>query len=217
MNRKEIAMLVSILANTALIALRFFLANLSGSIGLEANAWHSFTDVFVSAIVFLGLLIARFGAKRLKKAAGKIEPILAIFVALFIFYMGIEILTDVFSSDSTALKAIPFTAAGAFLGVILDYALARYKISVGEKTNSPSLIADGQHSKMDMYCSIAVLIGLLGSFFNIPSLDKIAAVLALVLIIIAGYEILDTNIRLLRHPGAVPAGHSHMHGGHHHK
>jgi hypothetical protein len=75
-----------------LIALRFFLATVSGSIGLAANAWHSFADVFVPAVVFAGLFVNRIGAVKLKRTVGKIENILALFVSVFIFYMGIEIL-----------------------------------------------------------------------------------------------------------------------------
>ena len=46
MGRKEKTILITIVANIILIILRFFLADLSGSIGLKANAWHSFADVF---------------------------------------------------------------------------------------------------------------------------------------------------------------------------
>lgn len=214
MGRKEKTILITIIANILLIILRFFLANVSGSIGLQANAWHSFTDVFVSSVVFLGLLITRLGAKKLKASVGKAEHILAIFVSVFIFYMGVEILSDALSGETTELKYVPFVAAGAFIGIIINYFMARYKIYVGEQTGSQSLIADGFHSKMDMYCSIAVLVGLLGSLFGMPSLDKIAAVVAMVLLMVAGYEILISNLRMLTHPKDDSNGADHVH--HHH-
>ncbi len=212
MGRKEKTILIALIANIILILLRFFLADLSGSIGLVANAWHSFTDVFVSSIVFLGLIITRLGAKKLKIMVGKVEHVLAIFVSLFIFYMGIEILSDALGGESTELRYVPFVAAGAFVGVIINYFMARYKIYVGEKTGSQSLMADGYHSKMDMYCSIAVLVGLLGSLFGMPSLDKISAIVAMVLLMIAGYEIFTSNLRKLLHPEEdTEIDHTHQH------
>ena len=214
MGRKEKTILISIIANVVLIILRFFLADLSGSIGLRANAWHSFTDVFVSSVVFLGLLFTRFGAKKLKASVGKVEHILAIFVSLFIFYMGVEILSDALSSETVELRYVPFTAGGAFFAIVINYFMARYKIYVGEQTKSQSLIADGFHSKMDMYCSIAVLVGLLGSLFGMPSLDKISAVIAMVLLMTAGYEILTSNLRMLRHPHEDHAESDHVHHNH---
>ena len=40
MGRKEKTIFITLIANIILIVLRFFLAKISGSIGLEANAWH---------------------------------------------------------------------------------------------------------------------------------------------------------------------------------
>jgi membrane protease subunit HflK len=214
MERKEKTILISLVANVILIALRFFLANISGSIGLAANAWHSLTDVFVTSVVFVGLLVARIGAKKLRIAAKKTENILAIFVSLFIFYMGVEILSDALGNNATELKYVPFVAAGAFVGVIINYFMARYKIYVGEQTNSESLKADGYHSKMDMYCSIAVLVGLLGSLFGMGSLDKIAAIVAMVMMLIAGYEILVPNAKALLRPGDANGDDEHQHHAH---
>lgn len=69
MGRKEKTLLITIIANVILIALRFFLADLSGSVGLAANAWHSMTDAFVTSVVFIGLMIARYGAEKLRLAS----------------------------------------------------------------------------------------------------------------------------------------------------
>lgn len=197
MERKERTILITIIANIVLVILRFFLANISGSIGLTANAWHSITDVFVTTVVLIGLYIARLGAKKFTKAVGKVENILAIFISLFIFYMGVEILSDALSNEGTELRYVPFVAAGALIGVFINYFMARYKIFVGEQTKSQSLIADGYHSKMDMYCSIAVLIGIAGSLFGMDSLDKISAIVAMVFLMISGYEILVSNFKAL--------------------
>lgn len=211
MGRKEKTIFITIIANIILIALRFFLAGLSGSIGMAANAWHSFTDVFVSIVVFIGLIITHVGAEKLGRTVEKIERILAIFVSIFIFYMGIEILEEALSSNVAELRYVPFTAAGAFLGVAINYFMARLKIYVGEQTKSQSLIADGYHSKMDMYCSIAVLVGIVGSLFGMKSLDKVAAICAMVLLMSAGYEILSNNLHALLHPDEEHNEHAHKH------
>jgi len=195
--RKERTILIAVIANIILIILRFFLANISGSLGLEANAWHSLTDVFVSSVVFLGLFAGRIGAKKYTNVISRLENILALFVSVFIFYMGIEILFDALGNEGKELKYVAFSAAGAFLGVIINYFMARYKLYVGMQTNSQSLIADGYHSKMDMYCSIAVLVGLTGSLFGMNSLEKITAIIAMVFMFIAAYEIFITNIKML--------------------
>lgn len=211
LGRKEKTILVTMIANMVLIALRFFLADLSGSIGLEANAWHSFADLFVTTIVFVGLLVTSFGKERLGKAVNTVEHILALFVSLFIFYMGFEILESALSNDVVELRYVPFTAAGALFAVVVNYFMARLKIYVGEQTESESLKADGYHSKMDMYCSIAVLIGITGSLFGMKSLDKVAAIVAMVLLLSAGYEIFSSNLHALLHSDEKGFEHAHSH------
>jgi membrane protease subunit HflK len=211
LERKERTILIAIIANFVLIILRFSLANISGSLGLKANAWHSFTDVFVSSVVFLGLLAGRLGEKKHTKTISRLENILALFVSVFIFYMGIEILFDALGNEGNELKYVAFTAAGAFLGVIINYFMARYKLYVGQQTNSQSLIADGYHSKMDMYCSIAVLIGLTGSMFGMNSIEKITAIIAMVFMFIAAYEIFTTNLKALISGDAHTDCHGHSH------
>lgn len=136
MGRKEKTILVTIIANLILIALRFFLADISGSIGLLANAYHSFTDVFVTSVVFIGLMVTRFYGEKAGAVSKKIEHLLALFVSVFIFYMGIEILSDALGGEQTELRYVPFVAAGAFIGVVINYFMARYKIYVGEQTGS---------------------------------------------------------------------------------
>ena len=214
MGRKEKTILVTIIANLILIALRFFLADISGSIGLLANAYHSFTDVFVTSVVFIGLMVTRFYGEKAGAVSKKIEHLLALFVSVFIFYMGIEILSDALGGEQTELRYVPFVAAGAFIGVVINYFMARYKIYVGEQTGSESLKADGYHSKMDMYCGIAVLVGIVGSLFGMPDLDKVAAIVAMVLLMISGYEIFTENIRALLHPNEEVQHSYHAHGFH---
>jgi hypothetical protein len=80
-------------------------------------------------------------------------------------------------------------ALAALLTIALSYFMARYKTYVGRATNSPSLVADGYHSLMDMYSSIVVAAGLFGYAIGFRSLDKVAAVVVVLFIAYAGYEI----------------------------
>lgn len=212
MDKKEKALVITIAANFILIALRLYLAEISGSIGLRANALHSVTDVFVSGVVLVGLLFTRLGKQWLQGAVAKIEHLLAIFVAVFIFAMGFELVEHAFHGEGVEIAHAPFAAAGAFVGVVINYLLAAYKIRLGRQTGSHSLIAEGYHTKMDMYCSLAVLAGLVGAALGIGSLNLIASVIAMVFLFYAGGELLWSNARaLLGKAGDCGLGHSHHH------
>lgn len=197
MDKKEKTLMATIALNLLLVVMRFYLAAISGSLGMEANAWHSLTDVLVSGVVLSGLIVARVGSGKYKWTIGKIENVLAIFVAVFIFIMGIDLVIDTLGGHGHELEHTGFVAAGALVGVVINYFMAAYKIRMGKETGSQSLIADGYHSKMDMYCSIAVLVGILGSLIGTDFLDKIAAMIAMVFLFSAGYEILSGNVKAL--------------------
>jgi modulator of FtsH protease HflK len=186
--RREIALLITIVVNIALIGLKFVLAEVSGSLALRASAWHSFSDVAVSAIVFAGLLLARRN-RREAEGISRVEHLVSLLVAGFILWVGIDIFRDAMAGEEPELQYVFWVALGSILTIVLSYFMARYKTYVGRVTGSPSLVADGYHSLMDMYSSIVVVAGLLGYAIGFRSLDKVAAVTVVIFIAFAGYEI----------------------------
>ena len=198
MNRKQMAILISMGANLFLILLRFLLAVASGSLALKANAWHSFSDLVVLAMVFLGLFLASQRNERIKGLIARAENIVAILVGLFILWMGLELFGEAISGNAPEMKHVTWTALGALFGVGITYFMGRYLLYVGKREQSPSLIAAGSHARMDMLCSTAALAGLSGSIFGMTGLDKVAATIVLVFIFLAALEILSTNIKALR-------------------
>ena len=208
MGRKEITLLITIVVNLGLIGLKFLLATASGSLALRAAAWHSFSDVIVSGIVLIGLFLAR-RARRENEAVSRVEHLVSLLVAGFIFYVGFDIFQEALSGEEPELQNVFWVALAAVLTIVLSYFMARYKTYVGRASGSPSLVADGYHSLMDMYSSIVVVAGLFGYAIGFRSLDKIAAVAVVVFIAFAGYEIArDALAGLsagghLEHPGLV--------------
>jgi len=210
MDRKERAILICIGANVLLIILRFVLAAIAGSLGLKANAWHSLTDVVVLVVVYIGLVIVRQGIRQHTKLFLRMEHLSAMVVSFFMFWMGFELFSEAVGGESVELAYAVPTALGAFLGVCITYFMGRYMQYVGKETDSPGLLAAGTHARMDMLCSVAVLIGLVGSVMGLTGLDKIAAVIVVVFILQAAIEMFLLNCRALA-ASSVPIG-EHIHG-----
>ncbi len=186
MNRKVTTLLIAIGVNVLLIATKFYLADVSGSLALRASGWHSFADVFVSFIVLAGLV---FSSGRASELARRIEHALSLFISIFIFYMGYRVFADVIGGHEHELMNVGWVAVGALLTIAFAYFMGRYKTFVGRASDSPALIADGTHSMMDVYSSMVVLAGLLGYLIGFRSLDKVAAVVVALFIFTAGYHI----------------------------
>ncbi|MCL5942208.1 MAG: FtsH protease activity modulator HflK [Actinobacteria bacterium] len=210
MGRQTTTILISIVANLLLIGLKFLLAGLSGSLSLRASAWHSFSDVIVSGIVLIGLVVAR-ADRRPSRGVSRVEHAISLVVALFILYAGWDIFRDVGSAETPEMRYVAWVALAAVLSIVVSLILARYKTYVGRATDSPSLIADGYHSLIDMYSSIVVVASLLGYALGFRSLDKVAAVVVVLFILFAGYEIARGALRGLLGRGQPDAG---AHPGH---
>lgn len=201
LNRKEQALVLGIAANIGLIVLKFYLAWYSGSLALKAGAWHSFSDIFVSLIVLAGLILSRKENLQTSNGISRIENAVAFIVGLSILYVGWDILHDVILGEREALSNIPAVIGGALLTTVASYFIARFKVFVGRETNSPSLIADGFHSKLDMYSSFVAIAGLVGYQIGLSSMDKVAAVAVVLLVGWTGVEIVLGSLSALRSGG----------------
>lgn len=211
MNRKEKALLITICANFLLIALKFILAGLSGSLALKAGAWHSFSDIFISGMVLIGLVLSRREDLTRSRGISRIENVVSLLVSFFILFVGYEIFQEVIKGGEQTLNQVPIVIIGAILTIIVSYFMARYKIYVGKETNSPSLVADGYHSMMDMYSSIIVVIGLTGYLIGLKNMDRLAAVIIVILIGLAAMEIFTNSVKALRKGGLPDTEHRLLH------
>jgi membrane protease subunit HflK len=189
MKRKEKAALASIGVNIFQVMLKLILAAISGSISLLADAWHSLSDIFVSLMVWIGIKISGKESNWESRKVGRIENIVAIVISLFIFYAAYTISRKALGVAELEIKNLPVTIGGTLLSIIVSYFIGQYKISVGRETNSPSLVADGYHSRMDMYTSVAVLVSLVGYMIGL-SIEKIAAIVVALFIVEIGVEII---------------------------
>ena len=201
MNRKERTVLVTTIINLVLIAFKFWLAGSSGSLALRASALHSVADAAIGGFVLIGLLISRWDdARNLRKGqVSAVENWVALAVAVAIFYVGFDIVIEVLGGQSPELKNLGPITLASLVTVAVAYFIARYKLYVGQQTNSPALIAGGYHSQMDIYASIVVVAGLAGAALGLPNLDRAAAAVVVVFILFSGYEIASSAITALRH------------------
>ena len=195
LDRKSAAVLVSMGTNTFLVLLKVLLSMLSGSLALLADAIHSGSDILVDALVLVGIKVS--GKKTIPSPLRtRIENSIAIIISIVIWYSAYAIFRKALGEKIIEIRMLPIAILGTFISIITSYFLSRYKIHVGRTTNSPSLVADGEHSRTDMYSSIAVLIGLTGYMMGFR-LDPIAAIVVGVLIIKVGLDIFQSGIRSL--------------------
>ena len=195
--KSEQVALLSFLNNVALVAIKYTMALLSGSTALIADAIHSLTDVIGSVTLWIGLKVSKRRSKSFPYGLYKVENLVALLTSFAIFFAGYEILHEVFSSDShKQIEHLPFAIGAVVVSIFMTFIFSRYELRVGKSLNSPSLIADGEHIRCDLFSSLVILIGLAGNFIGL-NLDRIAAVVVVVFIIRAGADVAISAIRVL--------------------
>ncbi len=201
--RAKKATLLGIAIDGLLVLLKMAAGVIGRSTVLIADAVHSFSDMFSSLMIYLGLRIAAKEAdKEHPYGHGKAEVIAGNIVSFFLLCMaagiGYAAVKRIRSPSQTGPGPIALVAA--FVGMVVKEFFYRYKKSVGEKVGSVALMADAWHHRSDAFSSACALIGVggayfLGSRFNV--LDPIAAAVVTLIVVGAGVRLLIESAQKL--------------------
>ena len=168
------------------------LALLTGSVGLLGDAIHNLSDVSTSAVVFLGFRLSRRPpTERYPYGLERAEDLAGIGIAVVIWasaaFAGFESIRKLIEHGQT--HYVWAGIAGAVLGIIGNQVVARYKLVVGKRINSATLIADARHSWLDALSSAGALAGLVAVALGQSWGDPVAGLAVTAFICHVGYEV----------------------------
>ncbi|MBW1803539.1 MAG: cation diffusion facilitator family transporter, partial [Deltaproteobacteria bacterium] len=191
------------LLNLALAVMKALLAIFSGSLAISASAIDSGTDAVASLVIYGGVRLSSRKTRSFPMGLYKLENVASVVIALFIFIAGYEIIREILSpSESLPRIALSFIIL-LIAGTVATLLFGQYAISIGRRTASPTLIAEGRHRQVDVLSSIVVLISVTLSYFDVHldilgvTIDRIGAALILIFIARAGWELLSDGMRVL--------------------
>lgn len=192
-------LLITLLLNVCVMGLKVVVGVWTGSLSLLADALHSVTD---SANNVLGLVTMQFSSPQPDRdhpyGHQKFEAVGALGIAAFLGIACFEILQG--AIDRLWHGGEPVKVGGTELWLLLivlgiNIFVAFYERHVGQKINSPILIADAHHTMSDVWVTISVLVGLLGIWiWNIQWLDVVLAFPVALLVFWSGWEVLRANL-----------------------
>ncbi len=197
----------AIFGNIFLTIFNLIIGLYSGSTALVAEAFHTLSDVLTSIIAFIGFKIGmRPADEEHQYGHGRAEPIVGLIIVVFLGIVAFEILSGVYSKIILIGTITPpdwIAAIMALIGIFVNYAMTTYLIRSGKKINSPALIADGNHQKVDIFSCAAVLIGVIGAQFGFPILDPLVAIIIALIIIKTAFQMARDNVNTLM--GKIPS------------
>ena len=164
----------------------------TGSVGLLGDAIHNLSDVSTSAVVFLGFRLSRRPpSERYPYGMERAEDLAGVGIAVVIWasaaFAGFESIRKLLEHGHTSHVAVGI--AGAAIGIIGNQLVARYKMVVGKRINSATLIADARHSWLDALSSAGALAGLVAVALGQSWGDPVAGLAVTAFICHVGYEV----------------------------
>ncbi|MBU4228184.1 cation diffusion facilitator family transporter [bacterium] len=190
---------ISIILNTILFGIKYWVGIKTFSIAIIADAWHTLSDSLTSLVVIIGFKVSSKPAdKKHPYGHGQAEIISSIIIGTLLAVVGINFLIasiQKFINHQSAsygnLAVIVF-----IISVIVKEGLAQFSMRAGKKINSQSLIADGWHHRSDALVSLMVLVGIfIGEYFW--WVDSIMGIIVSLVIFYTTYIILKDSISTL--------------------
>src|SRR5215208_3740660 len=190
------ALKLSLLGLGATALFQVVIVYFSCSTSLLADTIHNFGDAVTAIPLWLAFALQRRErSRRFTYGYGRTEDIAGVIIVGLIFFSacvaGYESIRKLI--DPQPISHLGWVAAAAIIGFIGNEAVAIFRIRVGREIGSAALIADGQHSRVDGFTSLAVLFGALGSLAGFPLADPIVGLLITIAIL---FIVKDTAVTM---------------------
>jgi cation diffusion facilitator family transporter len=181
-------------------AIELLIALLTGSVGLLGDALHNLSDVSTSVVVFVGFRVSRrVPTERYPYGYERAEDLVGIGIAVVIWasaaLAAAESIRKIISHAGTSHIGIGIAAAA--IGVLGNQVVARYKLVIGRRIKSASLIADARHSWLDALSSAGALVGLVAVALGFGWGDPIAGLAVTGFICHVGWEVTSDVVHRL--------------------
>lgn len=190
---------ISIIVNTLLFGLKYWVGIKTFSIAIIADAWHTLSDSLTSLVVIIGFKVSSKPAdKKHPFGHGRAEIVSSVIIGTLLTVVGFNFLVASIQRFINHQSAAYGTLAIIIfiISVIVKEGLAQFSLRAGKKIDSQSLIADGWHHRSDALVSLLVLVGIfIGRYFW--WVDSIMGFAVSLVIFYTTYTILKESVSTL--------------------
>lgn len=189
--------IVTIIVNAVLAIFKLIAGIIGKSSAMISDSVHSFSDVFSTIIVIIGLVLARkksdeshpYGHERFENVAGIILAFCLLVTGVLI---GVEGINNLISHDYVVPSK--FVLGVAVISIAVKEWMYHYTIKAAKKINSDALKADAWHHRSDALSSVGSLIGIAGTIMGLWYFDIAACIIIALLIIKVSIDIFKEAI-----------------------
>jgi cation diffusion facilitator family transporter len=193
--------------NLGVALVKLVLGFSSGAVSIISDGVHSLTDGLSNVAAMVGVRVARRPPDRDHPYGHrKYETLAATAIAGFLLVVTIEIVKAAWgrfeSGSSPHVSPMALAIMVATIGI--NVLVTRYERRAGERLKSEVLLADALHTQSDVWTSLTVIVALTGAWLGYPALDPVAALVVVVFIGHAAWEILRSTSEVLSDHIVIP-------------
>jgi cation diffusion facilitator family transporter len=193
----------------------------SGSVALLADTIHNFADALTAIPLWLAFSLSRrLRNSRYTYGYGRAEDLAGAAIVALIFFSALEVFSQSIQKiiHPMPVSNLGWVAAAAGIGFLGNELAAILRLRTGRRIHSAALVADGQHSQVDGFSSLGVLVGVIGVWLGFPLADPLVGfVIGTVILVVAWnsgrelwYRLMDATdpevTRLVEQTAAAEAG-----------
>lgn len=197
-----------VLALNLLVALLKIVVGLfSGILSITADGFHSLVDGASNVVGLIAMRIAQSPPDESHPYGHrKAETLATLFIGLMLLVAAYEILKTAIErlSGGAAPEVTTVSFAVMLFTITVNLGVTLYESRRGKALHSEILLADSQHTRSDLWVSLAVIAGLVGVRLGFPWLDAVVGLVIAGVIAHAAYEILSDSANVLIDAASVP-------------
>jgi cation diffusion facilitator family transporter len=170
---RAVSISLVVLLVTAFIQVGIYLA--TASVALLADLIHNFGDALTAVPLGIAFFFRSFRGEKLAGYAVVLAIFISACVALYETIMRLI--------HPQELSNLWVLAAAGAIGFIGNEVAAQIRLRAGRRLNSPALIADGNHARVDGFVSLGVVLAAIVVGLGVPRGDPIVGLLITLVIL----------------------------------
>ena len=187
--RIQRALVVALVGNISSAIIKVLFGLLANSIAMLADAAHSMFDSVSSVIGIYGnKLSAKPPDIEHPYGHSKFEQLAALGITVMIFVACFNIMHE--AVERAIANVIPSITLYSFASILVSLSISLlisiYERRVGRSTSSMILLADSSHTLTDVFASLVVIAGFLGTNIGFSYADSLAATLVCLILAYVG-------------------------------
>jgi cation diffusion facilitator family transporter len=203
----SVVLLRVLFLNLAVAVAKLVLGYLSGAFSIVSDGFHSLTDSFSNIAAMVGVRVARkppdadhpYGHR-------KFETMAAAAIASFLLVVMVEIGRAAWGRfrEGGGPTVTPIVFAVMLATIVVNLIVTTYERRAGRRLSSEVLLADATHTQSDVLTSCTVIVALIGTSLGYPQMDTVGALIVVLFIGRAAWEIVRSTTDVLGDRMVIP-------------